>query len=398
MFAAAACFVRRSHITARDLGGIIALLLLALPRCLVVFFSNFLFFGAQLPHLLLYGPPGTGTLHSVPNVLRVSVCDVALAGKTTTINAIARQLYGPEHYRERMLELNASDERGISVVRDKVKSFAQLSAASKPLGSAYPCPPYKLVVLDEADSMTSDAQAALRRIMENYSKATRFCLICNYVSRIIEPLASRCAKFRFQPLAAAVLEARLAHVAAAEGFACAPDTLAALRHVSGGDMRKAITFLQSARTLHGDALDAAAVHELAGVVPSRRVAALLRLACNDSSALPDACGAGEAVPAAAQGGALAALRLACTSLVADGYAAKRVLAQLADAVLLAADELDELTQARMLELLASADHALMSGADEYLQLLHVLAAAQALHRDAQQRAPPMQASADMQTD
>ena len=93
---------------------------------------------------------------------------------TTTINAIARQLYGPTLYKTRMLELNASDERGISVVRDKVKSFASLSVGARPANSKYPMPPYKLVVLDEADSMTGDAQAALRRIMENYSKATRF--------------------------------------------------------------------------------------------------------------------------------------------------------------------------------------------------------------------------------
>ena len=163
---------------------------------------------------------------------------------TTTINAIARQLYGPTHYKSRMLELNASDERGIGVVRDKIKSFAALTVGSRPADSKYPMPPYKLVILDEADSMTGDAQAALRRIMENYSKATRFCLICNYVSRIIEPLASRCAKFRFRPLAADAVEKRLSHVASAEGVQVDAATLTALRKVSGGDMRKAITFMQ----------------------------------------------------------------------------------------------------------------------------------------------------------
>jgi replication factor C subunit 2/4 len=123
----------------------------------------------RVPHLLLYGPPGTG--------------------KTSTILALAKQIFGPKFYRERILELNASDERGIQMIREKVKKFAQ-KKISKNTDLDHPCPPLQLIILDEADSMTVDAQSALRRTIEVHSKQTRFCIICNYVSKIIEPLAS----------------------------------------------------------------------------------------------------------------------------------------------------------------------------------------------------------------
>ena len=135
---------------------------------------------ASLPHLLMYGPPGTG--------------------KTSTILALSRELFGPELFSSRVLELNASDERGITVVRERIKTFAQQALmhapTSKEYREKYPCPPFKIIILDEADSLTQDSQSALRRVMENYAAVTRICFCCNYVTRIIDPIASRCSKFR----------------------------------------------------------------------------------------------------------------------------------------------------------------------------------------------------------
>ncbi len=125
----------------------------------------------KLPHLLFHGPPGTG--------------------KTSSIIAIAKKMFG-KNYKNSTLELNASDERGIDVVRNQIKSFcATQQIMSKGI---------KLVILDECDAITSSAQFALRRIIEKYTKTTRFCLICNYVSKIIPALQSRCTRFRFSPL------------------------------------------------------------------------------------------------------------------------------------------------------------------------------------------------------
>merc|ERR1711934_1109631 len=177
--------------------------------------------GGSFPHLLFYGPPGTG--------------------KTSTVLAIAKDLFG-DQFSKRVLELNASDERGISIVRGKVKDFARVAVGSQG-------PKFKIIILDEADAMTPDAQSAMRRTMEEYSTVTRFCLVCNYVSRIIEPLASRCAKFRFKPLPQAAICDRLEMICKNEGVSCDADVLNAVNKVSGGDLRKAITFIQGVSRL-----------------------------------------------------------------------------------------------------------------------------------------------------
>ncbi|KIW19713.1 hypothetical protein PV08_00287 [Exophiala spinifera] len=190
---------------------------------------------SNLPHLLLYGPPGTG--------------------KTSTILALCRELFGPELFHSRVLELNASDERGLSVIRERVKQFAALhlvsAPASKEYRDRYPCPPFKVIILDEADSLTQDAQGALRRVMEIHSKITRFCLCCNYVSRIIDPIASRCSKFRFKALEGDQASSRVQQILATENVKYEDGVIERALKVSDGDLRRAINLLQSAARLVG---------------------------------------------------------------------------------------------------------------------------------------------------
>jgi replication factor C subunit 3/5 len=171
----------------------------------------------KLPHLLFYGPPGTG--------------------KTSTIKACARKMYGQD-YRSMCLELNASDERGIDVVRDQIKEFA----GTRKLFSAG----VKLVILDEADAMTTDAQSALRRVIEKYTSNTRFCMICNYVNKIMPALQSRCTKFRFAPLRPEQIDSRLQQVIDAEKINVTPGGKAAVLALAGGDLRRVLNLLQSA--------------------------------------------------------------------------------------------------------------------------------------------------------
>ncbi|KAK3902608.1 DNA replication factor C-like protein [Staphylotrichum tortipilum] len=171
----------------------------------------------NMPHVIISGMPGIG--------------------KTTSVLALARQLLG-DSYKEAVLELNASDERGIEVVRQRIKGFAQ-KKVTLPAGR------HKIVILDEADSMTSGAQQALRRTMEIYSNTTRFAFACNQSNKIIEPLQSRCAILRYAKLTDAQVVRRLLQIIEAEGVEYSDDGLAALVFSAEGDMRQAINNLQS---------------------------------------------------------------------------------------------------------------------------------------------------------
>lgn len=186
----------------------------------------------SLPHLLLTGPAGTG--------------------KTTTAICIARELFG-EEYRQNLLELNASDERGIDVIRHKVKDFARLKA----IGDV----PYKLIYLDESDALTTEAQQALRRTMEKYARTCRFILSCNYSSKIIAPIQSRCSIFRFSPLEKEEIGKRIREISKQEGVEIEEKAIEITTDLSEGDLRNAINILQTAAST-GKTIDEKTIYEV----------------------------------------------------------------------------------------------------------------------------------------
>jgi len=297
----------------------------------------------NLPHLLLYGPPGTG--------------------KTSTIVAAAKQMYGSNKaYSSMALELNASDSRGIGVVRNEIKEFAgtrQLFHQG-----------IKLIILDEADAMTSDAQFALRRIIEKYTKNARFCLICNYVSKIIPALQSRCTRFRFAPLSREQIRTKLVEVAEKESVEITENGISAILSLSGGDMRRVLNLLQAAamsntssnkdssQTMDTDemksnAIDETAIYLTSGAPLPKDMTTILSLLFNNNFHQ-----------------AFTEINRLCAT---KGYALADVLTDLTIMVT-AMDTLPPATLAELMDSMSNIEHRLAFGTDEKIQIASLVGA------------------------
>ncbi|WP_207586271.1 replication factor C small subunit [Halomontanus rarus] len=274
----------------------------------------------DLPNLMFAGPAGTG--------------------KTTAAVAIARELYDDD-WRDNFLELNASDERGIDVVRDRIKNFARASFGGYD---------HRIIFLDEADALTSDAQSALRRTMEQFSHNTRFILSCNYSSQIIDPIQSRCAVFRFTELSDEAIEAQVREIAAEEGIETTDDGVEALVYAAAGDMRKAINGLQAAAVM-GETVDEETVFTITATAHPEEVEAMVERAV---------------------AGDFTAARAGLEDLLTErGLAGGDVIDQLHRSAW--EFDLEEKATVRLLERLGEVDYRITEGANERLQLEAMLA-------------------------
>lgn len=220
----------------------------------------------SLPHMLFYGPPGTG--------------------KTSMVIALAKEIYGADNYRKNILELNASDDRGIDVVRNQIKDFSSTRQISFGASNKKNLKMFKLVILDEADAMTNIAQNALRRIIEKYTKNVRFVILANYSYKIIPALLSRCTRFRFQPLPVESSYQRIKNIITLESIKVEDKAIFGILKIAKGDMRKTLNILQACNTTlsieEKDTIDEDMVYECVGLPTVSDIESCLNSILSDS--------------------------------------------------------------------------------------------------------------------
>jgi len=276
----------------------------------------------SMPHLLFAGPAGVG--------------------KTTAALAMVRELYG-ENWKDFFFETNASDNRGIDYIREAIKNYARIKA----IGEV----PFKIIYLDECDALTREAQDALRRIMEDYTQVTRFILSCNYSSKIIPPIQSRCAIFRFKPLPKSAVFEILQNIAKNEGLTVSTDALELLYEASEGDMRKGENLLQACAAL-SKTIDTEVVSQVLSFADPKEIK--------------------EAIFLSLKGKFLEAKNLLINSMISHGLSGTDVIKQIQKEIL-NLEDLDEKTKVQMIKACGEIEFRMVEGANEFIQLAALLA-------------------------
>ena len=275
----------------------------------------------KLPHLLFHGPSG--------------------CGKTSTILALVNELFGENIQMNRVIELNASDERGINVIRDKIKKYAK-----QIMNTNNDNPPWKLIILDEADTMTSDSQFALRRIMEQYSKITRFCIICNYHTKIIDPIISRCSVFHFKPINNDEIINKLKYICTNENVLYTQDILHKIIELSRGDLRKAINFLQKCYSTYSNNISIDILNNISGIIPIDVFNSLFENILNKN---------------------IKNVNNIIMNIHNDGYSLVNQILLFHNYILQM--NIDCYKKANILQMLSMIDHSLIKGCNEYIQFM-----------------------------